>query len=58
MNFHAEMMVTLSVDIDVNHMNKTKNVFSKPYSESPFHLAVKNGQTIELSCRNDSEIKH
>ena len=29
--------------------------FLKPYSSSPFHWDVKNGETIKITCRDDGE---
>ena len=36
--------------------SKPQHIFSKPYSESPFHTDVKNGWTIKVSYRNNEEI--
>jgi len=38
-------------------MKKAEKIFLKPDLESPFHIELKNGITIEILCRNGGEIR-
>ena len=41
--------------LDFYTLTKTIKML-KPYLESSFHVAIRNGITIEFSCRNIGEI--